>query len=244
MRNAMRNFFRPNPYRALEKAVGYSFRRRRLLETALLHRSFRHENEGIEDDNERLEFLGDSALGLAAGAWLYRRFPDLQEGDLTRLRSQITSGKPLAQLGRELGLGAYLKLGRGEQLTGGQDRASNLENALEALIGAAYLDGGMAAVEKIFKKLLVPLAEPLGDTAWEDNPKGKLQEVSQKRWRVSPKYRVLGQDGPPHAKIFRVRAELKNGAHGQGQGRTKRDAEAQAAADALRKLGVNPERPG
>lgn len=238
MNNVMRKIFKKNPYQALEKAIGYSFRRRRLMETALVHRSFRHEHAEMNDDNERLEFLGDSALGLTTGAWLYKQYPKLPEGDLTRLRSQLISGKPLAQIGRNINLGAYLKLGRGEELTGGHERASNLENALEALVGAAYLDGGLAAVEKIFKKLLVPLAKQLNGPAWSDNPKGKLQEISQKQWHESPKYKVINQTGPQHAKIFRVRAELKNGAFGHGQGRTKRDAEAQAAIDTLRKLGI------
>ena len=132
-----------HPYRKLERSIGYSFRKRKLLETALIHRSFRFETEGIDSDNQRLEFLGDAVLGFVAGAFVYKRFASKQEGFLTSLRSQIISGKALAEIATKLKLGEYLQVGKGEAKSGGRCRASTLADALEAVIGAAYLDGGI-----------------------------------------------------------------------------------------------------
>lgn len=225
-----------NPYRKLEKLIGYAFRRRTLLEMALTHRSYRFETEGIKDDNQRLEFLGDAVLGFAAAAFLYKKHDRRNEGDLTAYRSQTTSGKALAEVARTIGLGEYLKLGKGERASGGNRRSSALADALESIIGAVYLDGGMKAVNRIFEKLFVPLLEGLSGDVWVDNPKGKLQEISQRLWRVSPSYKVVKKLGPPHATVFTVEVVLSSGLKARGSGENKRKAEMKAAANALKRV--------
>lgn len=234
----LKSFFH-NPYRALEIKLGYAFRSRALLAMALMHRSYRYEATGIDADNQRLEFLGDSAFGLVASEYLFKAHETLQEGSLTCLRSRMTSGKALAQIGRSIGLGEYLKLGKGERMSGGQQRASNITDAMEAILGAAYLDRGLKAVEKIFHKLFVPLIEIEPDDAWSDNPKGQLQVVAQRRWQANPRYQIVRQDGPSHSKIFTVHAIVGGSHQGTGRGATKREAEQQAAASALRQLRVD-----
>lgn len=227
-----------NPYRNLEKAIGYRFRRRIRLENALTHRSFRYEQAAIEEDNQRLEFLGDAVLGMLTAAHLFAQHPDLQEGELTRLRSQVTSSEPLAQIAAACGIGEHLRLGRGEEQSGGRRRPSNLTDALEAVLGAAYRDGGVRAVEKIFGKLFVPRIEELSPGGGIDNPKGRLQELVQQRWRVTPRYRISAEEGPSHHKVYTAEVLLRDRVYGAGRGTNKRAAQAQAARQAL--IAVEP----
>ncbi|MDD4872098.1 MAG: ribonuclease III [Kiritimatiellae bacterium] len=224
---------RKNPFKELEKSIGYDFRRINLLETALMHRSFRFENSGITSDNQRMEFLGDAVLGFATAAHLYEKHNESDEGDLTSFRSQTTNGQVLAEIARSIDLGAHIKMGKGEENSGGRKRESNLADALESVIGAAYLDGGLKAVQKIFDRLFVPMLENLSGDVWEGNPKGKLQELSQRKWKCSPHYRIISKEGPPHATIFTVEVILDDGITGVGRGRNKQEAEAQAASEAL-----------
>jgi ribonuclease-3 len=225
-----------NPYRQLEKDLGYRFSRRKRLESALTHRSFRFENDPGLADNQRLEYLGDAAIGLVAAHYFYDKFPDAQEGPLTRMRSRITSTKALAAFAARINLGAYLKLGKGELMSGGNDRMSNLTDAMEAVLGAAYLDGGIKAVQKIFRKLFIPALDEGIIQPQYDNPKGTLQEWSQGRWRTSPYYRVLSEEGPPHARHFRVEVIVNGRALGVGEGSNKRAAEMAAAEAAMQSL--------
>ena len=222
-----------NPYRQLEKDLGYRFSRRKRLESALTHRSFRFENDPEQADNQRLEYLGDAAIGLVAAHYFYDKFPDAQEGGLTRMRSRITSTKALAMFAARINLGSYLKLGKGEKMSGGNDRVSNLTDAMEAVLGAAYLDGGIKAVQKIFKKLFVPVLMQDATPPQFDNPKGALQEWAQGKWRMSPYYRVLSEEGPPHARQFKVEVIVNGRALGIGDGPNKRAAEMAAAEAAL-----------
>lgn len=232
----MKYLFR-NPYRALEKSLGYSFRKKSLLAKALLHRSLRFERRGKGEDNQRLEFLGDAALALVAGDYLFRNFPDLQEGEMTMLRSRLSSGKALAQIGQSIQLGDWLQLGKGERQSGGHRRPSNIADALEAVIGAAYLDGGVKAVARIFAKIFLFLLDGVESAdALKDNPKGYLQEIIQRRWKKNPHYRLARVSGPAHARIFFVEAEVNGVVAGSGQGVSKRDAEQTAAQDALNRM--------
>lgn len=231
----MKRFFH-NPYRPLEKLLGYSFRKKELLATALLHRSYRYESEGVRNDNQRLEFLGDAALGIVSGDYLYRAYPELEEGPLTLLRSRLTSGKALARIGSSINLGAAIKLGKGEQASGGHQRDSNITDALEAVLGAAYLDGDLKAVRKIFKTLFVPLIAIHPEDGWHDNPKGQLQVISQRRWKTNPAYRLVSRSGPPHASVFTVEAVISGKVSGTGKGTNKREAEQAAAQQALQNL--------
>lgn len=226
-----------SPYRPLEKKLGYRFSRRRHLETALTHRSFRFESPDVEADNQRLEFLGDAALGLLAGAYLYEKFPDFQEGDLTRVRSQLTNTRTLARIAASIDLGQFLRLGRGEQQSGGQHRSSNLSDCLESVIGAAFIDGGLKAVKKIFHHLFAPEVEAAVRDIWGENPKGALQEVSQRRWKASPRYRTVREEGPAHERTFTVEALINGQVVGTGHGLNKRDAEMEAAQQALLSMG-------
>ncbi|MBI2438314.1 MAG: ribonuclease III [Lentisphaerae bacterium] len=231
----MRRFFH-NPYRGLEKQLGYTFRHKALLANALLHRSYRYESADIRNDNQRLEFLGDAALSLVASDYLFQMYPDIEEGTLTLLRSRLTSGKALARIGASIDLGAAIKLGKGEQASGGHRRDSNIGDALEAILGAAYLDGDLKAVDKIFRKLFVALIEIHPHDNWRDNPKGHLQVLAQQRWKKNPAYHLVKLDGPPHERVFTVEVALSGKVCGAGQGSCKRDAEQAAAREALQTL--------
>lgn len=222
-----------NPLRKLEKQLGYRFRRKFLLHAALTHRSFRFEDDETQIDNQRMEFLGDAALGLLAAAWFYKRYPQGREGELTQWRSRVTSSRPLAEIGAQCGVGSFLRLGKGESQNGGQGRPSNLTDAVEAILGAAYLDGGIKAVEKIFTRLLVPYIEQLEQGDSTDNPKGALQEITQQRWKVTPRYRMVSESGPSHDRHYTIEVVLNNQVFGQGYGSNKRDAQMAAAAEAL-----------
>ncbi len=229
-----------NPYRQLEKKLGYAFRRRRRLVTALSHPSYRFETDEVQDDNQRLEYLGDAALGLVVGHFLFEKYPDLQEGALTTLRSRYTSGEALAQVGHAIGLGEFLLLGKGERMSGGHRRDSNVLDAMEAILGAAYLDGGLKAVARIFKKVVLPAISIDPHDFWADNPKGQLQALAQKRWKTGPKYEVVDRHGPSHAIQFRVRASIGRHASAIGEGPNKREAERHAAARLLADLDGHP----
>lgn len=222
----------------VEKKIGYRFKNRSLLEEALTHRSCRFEKSDVDKDNERLEFLGDAVLGILVAAHLFRAYGDSQEGLLTSMRSQIASGKMLAAIAGETGLGEYLRLGKGEEGSGGRRRSSLLANALEALLGAAYVDGGMKAAEKIFATVILPHLDDVSPDIWADNPKGKLQEYSQRQWKSGPEYSVVSRDGPAHNSIFKVKVSLPDGTIMVARGKNKRLAESKAAQMALRKLGV------
>ena len=227
---------RPNPYRELEKRLGYKFGERELLEMALMHRSYRYEAKDVASDNQRLEFLGDAVAGFLAAAHLYRMNRDGDEGTLTELRSRVTSGKALASVAREIGLGEFIRLGKGEERAGGREREALLADGLEAVIGAAYLDGGVKAAEKIVAKLLIPLLGAAPHQEWEENPKGKLQELSQRLYGHGPEYRCVSEKGPAHQKHFVVEAIVGGAKLGTGEGASKRAAETVAATAAVRKL--------
>ncbi|MEI6148917.1 MAG: ribonuclease III [bacterium] len=227
---------RKNPYRELEKSIGYAFRKRELLEMALVHRSYRFEVKGVERDNQRLEFLGDAVLGMVIAAQLYRAHGQVDEGGLTERRSRVTCGKALAETAARIGLGPFLQIGKGEEQAGGRQRQSLLADGLEAVMGAAYLDGGVRAVEKIAAKLFPGVMEGAAQEDWQDNPKGKLQELVQRRYGRGPEYRCVGEDGPPHQKTFSIEAVVNGKIAGCGTGPNRRTAEVKAATEAVRAL--------
>ena len=225
-----------DPLRVLEKTLGYAFKNRGLLETALTNPSYRadHASEGLED-NQRLEFLGDAVFGLLTAQQVFERYADEDEGGLTVRRSHLASGRALAGLARRIGLGQYLRLGKGEEAVG-RDKDKSLTDAMEAVFGAAWCDGGLKAVRAIFAKLMaaesvVPL------DVWADNPKGRLQELAQRSaWPDSPAYELLEAAGPNHAPVYTVKAKVCGGHAAVGTGRTKRNAEVAAAQALLRLL--------
>lgn len=185
------------------------------------------------EDNQRLEFLGDAALGLMAADHLYREQPSANEGDMTKLRSLITSTKALATLALRIDLGFFLRLGKGEQISGGRQRPSILADAMEAVIGAAYLDGGLRAVRIIFATLFRPMLSELDADPAIENPKGALQERAQRTLGQNPRYIVTEEIGPAHQRMYTVEVRLGEKAVGIGRGTNKRDAETEAAVNAL-----------
>lgn len=215
----------------LERALGYRFRRPELLELALTHRSYANEQE-LERHNERLEFLGDAVLGLVAARWLYEEHPELPEGELSKRKASLVSAPALAAFSTELGVGRELRLGVGEERSGGRSKPSLLADTLEAVLGAIYLDGGLAPVRKVVTPMLErALAER--PRLHEEDAKTRLQEVVQARGRPLPEYRIVDEVGPDHAKRFVVECYLEDRSAGRGEGRTKKRAEQRAAAQAL-----------
>lgn len=223
----------------LESRIQYVFRQPALLDEALSHPSFRYEKRKNIPDNQRLEFLGDAVLQLVLSDAIYHRLPKADEGLLTKLRTRLVSEKPLASLARKLQLADYIKLGRGEAANKGRERESIQADAMEALIGAIYVDGGWEAactfvLRVVDADLQMILAAPL-----EMNPKGELQELLQATGGVAPDYHIVDAHGPDHEKQYAA-AVLWNGRElGRGQGTSKKDAQIQAAAMALKGAPLN-----
>lgn len=220
----------------LEEALGLSFADKGLLRLALVHRSYVHERpaEGPET-NERLEFLGDAFLGLVVTEELYKRFPALQEGELTRLRSKVVRTESLARIGARLDLGTHLFLGRGEEQTGGRTRERNLARGLEALLGAVLLDQSYAKARRCTLRLIAPALDELSASESRDF-KSLLQEFTQAAGHGPPTYRVLSAAGPAHRKEFIVEALLSGRSIGRGTGLSKRAAQEGAAREGLARL--------
>ena len=218
---------------SLEKRIGYRFKKKALLEEALTHPSFRYENPDTDKDNQRLEFLGDSVLGLLAADAVTRDNPDAAEGELTQLKSALASGAALAQVAAEIDLGESLQMGRGEAAHGGAQRESNLEDALEALLGAIWLDGGLKASRRFFERNICRVLEGADPTLL--NPKGTLQEYAQKKGLSIPEYRVVEESGPDHARHYTVEVSVANYAY-RGEGASRREAEKNAAKKAVKCL--------
>ena len=205
-----------------------------LLERAVTHRSYAYENGGLPT-NERLEFLGDSVLGLVVTDTLYRTHPDLPEGQLAKLRAAVVNAKALAGIGRQLGLGEHLLLGRGEETTGGRDKSSIVADTVEAVIGAVYLDQGLDVATSLIHRLFDPLiAESAGLGAGLDW-KTSLQELCAARSLGVPEY-VVDESGPDHMKSFRARVRVGSELYGDGRGGSKKEAEQQAASSAYTEL--------
>lgn len=223
---------------AIEQKLGYLFQDKELLVLAFVHRSFFNEHRNLmKQNNERLEFLGDSVLGLIVSDYLYAHLPDEPEGHLSQLRSHIVEAGSCAQLLGHLDIGPYVLLGKGERMNDGRGRETILADLFEALIGAIYLDGGMEAAKTFFflhfsEKIQAYLQAPLR------NWKADLQDYSQKKHQKPPVYKVQKESGPDHSKVFHVIACVDEIDIGEGTGPSKKEAEQAAAEDALKKLGV------
>lgn len=223
----------------LQDALGYRFREIALLQTALTHASYAHEN-GVEH-NERLEFLGDAVLQMATTLLLMERFPTAREGELSRLRARLVNTRTLASVAREIGLPDALRLGVGEEASGGRTRTSILADALEALLGAVHLEAGLETCIEIVRRWTLPRLETLEQVEapsgerWKD-PRSRLQELAQAQRRQAPQYRLLSSEGPPHDLVFTMSVELDGETLGTGTGRSKREASRAAASQALQRL--------
>lgn len=227
-----------DPVVRMLQTLGHRFTDDRLLLEALTHRSYVNE---VDDprvrDNERFEFLGDAVIDLVVSAELMRRFDAAREGRLSKIRASVVSEGALARLAREIGLGEALRLGRGEELSGGRDKASILSDGFEALMAAVYLDAG---VERVAEVLLPRLTFPDVEQLRRGDPKTELQQRVQAARHETPTYHLLGAEGPDHDKRFRVELRVGEDVLGQGEGRTKKEAEQRAAAAALERLEAAP----
>jgi ribonuclease-3 len=217
----------------LETILGHSFRDPALLRLALTHGSVGYEAQRPQADNQRLEFLGDAVLQLTLSDLLFRRLPTADEGELTKARAQLVSTKALARIARRIGLGVHLRMGRGEEANGGRDRDSTLADALEAIAGAIHLDAGKAATDTFTLRLFGEDLESLRHGPLDTNPKGQLQEMIQALSTESPSYRIVDETGPDHAKNFVAIVEWQSQELGRGDGASKKEAETQAAHQAL-----------
>ena len=220
------------PATPFEKRIGYRFKQVAFLDLALTHRSYANE-QGFEANYERLEFLGDAVLGLVTTEWLYRNLPELPEGDLTKRKNHLVSKDVLAPYALEMSLGEVLRLGVGEERSGGRAKTSLLANSMEAVFGAAYLDGGIEAARKVILPMLLGASGERPPTAIDRDAKTRLQEVAQGQGWPLPEYRLCAESGPDHSKVFAVECWVHGEQVGQGEGPSKKIAEQRAAADAL-----------
>jgi ribonuclease-3 len=226
-----------SPLAHLQTRLGYNFTDAALLERAVTHPSFLPEHPEVKESNQRLEFLGDAVLQLVLTEELFRLFPAEREGALSRRRASLAQGLSLVTLARELGLDASLRLGTSEESTGGRSRASTLEDAFEAIVGAIYLDSDLATASRVVLALYGPLPERLANTQDEDNPKGRLQELVQpKHGNHALRYEVTATEGEDHARAFAVAVFLHERELGRGRGPSKKSAEEAAAREALTTL--------
>ncbi len=209
-----------------------------LLKRALTHRSYLNENPNTVEDNERLEFLGDAVLDFVVGAWVYHHCPEMAEGDLTRLRSALVRNEQLAAFARALQLGRGLRMGHGESVSGGRDRDGVLGSAFEAVVGALYLDSGLAAVEDFIAPMLDSVRDRVLVRSEIYDPKSRFQEWAQSQKLGTPRYVAVSAAGPDHAKIFEVEVRIKDQAYGKGSGSSKHTAALAAAQSALESIGL------
>jgi len=217
----------------LQQRLGYTFRDVALLELALTHPSAAHERGAVLQHNQRLEFLGDAVLQLVLSAELYLRFAGFCEGALTKARAKLVNRRMLAEHGRQLGLGEFLLLSRGEESQGGRTRASSMADAFEAVIGAVFLDGGFEAARAFVLRRFNNALEQLPVLPTIENPKGELQELLQAQSSEPPQYRLVSATGPDHDRLFECTVEHAGVELGRGRGKSKKEAETAAAVAAL-----------
>lgn len=223
--------------KVLEKHLGYSFRKKELLKRALTHKSYTNELKLPSlQNNERSEFLGDAVMELVVSCLLMEKFSDHPEGELSKLRAAIVNEAQLADLARSIRLGDFLFLGKGEEQTGGRDKPSLLSDALEAVLGAIYLDRGFAKAYQVIAKRYAAIIDQVGSEGFVKDYKTRLQEVVQGRFRVTPRYKLMSTRGPDHNKVFEVHLYIHDKLYGEGKGFSKKSAEQDAASQALEKL--------
>ncbi|MBA7543640.1 Ribonuclease 3 [subsurface metagenome] len=221
---------------ALQNTLGVSFKDPSLLEQALVHSSYVNENMGIATSNERLEFLGDAALGFIIARELYQRLPQSTEGEMTELRSSLVRGDTLSRLAEAISLGNYLYLGKGEEASGGRLKPANLAGAMEAVIAAIFLDQGSNATRDFILKLMDKELNKILSQGIEPDYKSQLQELIQAKYQQTPTYQVIEALGPDHDRRFTVEVRVGNTVLGKGSGKSKKSAEAESARSALDQL--------
>lgn len=217
----------------LAESMGITFNDLNLLTLALTHRSYLNEHEDATEDNERLEFLGDAVLDFVVGSYLYRRFPTYQEGELTALRAALVRAETLAQFAQQLNIDQYLRLGYGEAESGGRNKIPTLCATFEAVIGAIYLDQGIKATVPLIERLATPMLVTIQEQQLHKDAKSEFQVWAQAEFGITPRYQVVAENGPDHAKEFTVEAVVGKTTWGIGKGRSKRRAAQTAASEAL-----------
>jgi ribonuclease III len=222
---------------ALEQALQHRFHRLELLNQALTHRSYVHEQREPAQHNERLEFLGDAVLGLVISDYCYGKFAELSEGELSKLRASLVNEGNLASIARRLDLGSYLLVGRGEELTGGRTKASLLADTLEAVLAAIYLDSSLAGVYQVVVRCFREDLETVLNEGHKDY-KSELQEYTQEKFGCIPTYVIVREHGPGHEKVFEVELTIRGQLQGFGVGKSKKEAEQRAARQVLEALGA------
>lgn len=221
----------------LQKKLGIRLTDIRLLEQALIHTSYINENPGMApDSNERLEFLGDAVLGMIMAEKFYHDFPASPEGEMTTLRAQLVRRESLARLARDIGLGDFLYLGKGEETSGGRQKAANLAGVFEAVIAAVYLDQGWDTTRELVLRFFDRELREAATRGAEIDYKSQLQELVQAKQQITPTYHVIEASGPDHDKTFVVEVRVGDKAVGKGAGKNKKSAETEAARNALRKI--------
>jgi ribonuclease-3 len=226
----------------IQERLGYRFANAELLSRALTHKSYANERrEGASTNNERLEFLGDTVLGFVIGEMIFRSFPNLQEGALSKIKAHLVSAATLSEKARALGIGRFLRMGAGEARSGGAEKLSLLADGFEAIVAAIYLDGGLSAAEAFARRVFGPdvMGIDVGDLSFHDY-KTALQEAAQGLGLPLPEYRIVDEYGPDHEKTFVVEVCWDGASFAYGRGASKREAQRKAAKDALKKLGRLP----
>ncbi len=227
----------PRPISELEEKIGYVFKNKKLIETALTHSSYYHENRDKKDIkyNERLEFLGDSVLSIVVSSYLFEKYKEKKEGDLTKIRAAVVCEKALSKFAKMLQLGEYLYLGNGEITNGGREKPSITADAMEALMAAMYIDSGekFENVEKFILPFIIEEIDCINVDETLNDYKTSLQQLVQQAGGEILEYAVTGEEGPDHMRKFTVEARLNSNVIGRGQGKTKREAEQRAAKEAL-----------
>lgn len=223
----------------LETKIGYKFKRKSLIKEALTHKSFSKENlQGLEPFNERLEFFGDAVLDLIVCEYLFNVYPQYTEAELSKIRAYAVQETTLTDIALGLNIGSYLRLGKGEETSGGRKKSSLLANAFEAILAAIYIDGGFNRAKEFAIKYLEDRIKTLVTKNLLFDFKTSFQEVVQGEFKVLPRYKVHKEEGPEHMKIFEVEVFIKNNSYGLGRGKTKKEAAQKAAKAGLKKIGA------
>jgi ribonuclease-3 len=231
---------RSNHLKVFEERIGIDFRDTGLLEQVFIHTSYSHENpEYVNINNERLEFLGDSVLNFVISGEIFQKYPELPEGKLTEIRISLIREETLAEIATTLDLGKYLFLGKGEEATGGRKRQTNLADALEALIGALFLDQGLNSTKTLILDWFDKLLNSIDISSISINYKSRLQEFTQAKYALLPNYTLVEETGPDHDKVFTVNVILEDRVMGTGCGKSKKAAEMEAAHHACNELGIS-----
>ncbi len=225
---------------SLQKQINYTFRDISLLNKALTHKSYVNENSESLKDNERFEFLGDSVLDLIVSGYMIKAFPNFSEGTLSKIRAAVVNESCLTELARQIDLGKYLLLGKGEESSGGREKNSLLANAYEALAGAVYFDSDLETALNIYLPVLEKEIAKYAETARFRDYKSELQEYTQTHFNCIPNYKIVNEKGPAHAKEFEVAVLVQESVRGRGNGKSKKEAEQAAAKSALESFNLTP----